>query len=549
MSDETWILIGDLHLEAEGPDPRGVSSELPSFIRATVGGGGPGTHLVLLGDSFEINGTARDPAVRASDAAARLEAVGRRFEEVFASLREFLDADGRLHIVCGNHDSDLMRPLVRERVAVLLDVRDAIDDRLQVHPWVLHRRGLLYAEHGHQHHQLNRTPRLLEAVNGHEARCAPPTALAEYADLRQRGARPLALAGAMTRALREADHSERAAAAPEYLDLIGEAARAADLPAEALQRVHRVSAFRPAGACISSAARVVGRRIGVSANDGYLRQAARRIDSVLAEAGPRPHCYVFGHTHTAALEALGEGGPYYANTGTWSPDVRGGDVAGFPYVRVWSGSDGHHVELAEWQAQPGRAPTTGGTQRDPGSTLAGCQRIVVLGRTGSGKTTLARQLAASRGVPHVELDSLYFGADLSTVPLPVLRQRTMDAVAGDRWVTDGNKSAVRDLVWPRADTVVWLDYPWRVSLWRLGKRALRRTSTLAVSAAGDGDGGALFPQLFAASKGVLTALRSHRGQRGEFPRLFAQAENRHLAVVRLRSSRATRTWLERVHST
>ena len=103
------------------------------------------------------------------------------------------------------------------------------------------------------------------------------------------------------------------------------------------------------------------------------------------------------------------------------------------------------------------------TRRNPSTTLRGCQRILILGRTGSGKTTLARELAAAIDVPHVELDALYFGPGFSTVPLPVLRERTTAAIAGERWVTDGNKSAVRDLVWPRADTIVWLDYPVAVS--------------------------------------------------------------------------------------
>jgi energy-coupling factor transporter ATP-binding protein EcfA2 len=182
-------------------------------------------------------------------------------------------------------------------------------------------------------------------------------------------------------------------------------------------------------------------------------------------------------------------------------------------------------------------------QRDPANTLRRCQRILVLGRTGSGKTTLARELAAAIGVPHVELDALYFGPDFSTVPLSVLRERTSAAIAGDRWVTDGNKSAVRDLVWPRADTVIWLDYPLVVSLWRLGRRALWRTSVLKAQAA-EGDGKAGLPRQFlSAAKGVLTALRSHKGQRREYPRMFAKQENQHLAVVRLRSPRATREWL------
>lgn len=188
------------------------------------------------------------------------------------------------------------------------------------------------------------------------------------------------------------------------------------------------------------------------------------------------------------------------------------------------------------------------SRRDPATTLHGCQRILILGRTGSGKTTLARELAAAVGVPHVELDALYFGPQFSTVPLPVLRERTSAAIAGERWVTDGNKSAVRDLVWPRADTVIWLDYPVAVSLWRLGKRALWRTSVIKAEArtAEPGARAGLPKQLLSAAKGVLTALRSHRGQRRDYPRMFAEPGNQHLAVVRLRSPRATRAWLARV---
>ena len=203
------------------------------------------------------------------------------------------------------------------------------------------------------------------------------------------------------------------------------------------------------------------------------------------------------------------------------------------------------------------------TGRDPATTLQDCHRILILGRTGSGKTTLARELAGLVDVPHVELDSLYFGPSFSTAPLPVLRERTSAAIAGERWVTDGNKKAVRDLVWPRADTVVCLDYPVAVSLLRLGRRAVWRTSKIKAEASGaspsspssssssSSSGGAapsVPRQMLSAAKGVLTALRSHRGQRREYPLMFARPENQHLAVVRLRSPRATRRWLARVAS-
>jgi energy-coupling factor transporter ATP-binding protein EcfA2 len=194
------------------------------------------------------------------------------------------------------------------------------------------------------------------------------------------------------------------------------------------------------------------------------------------------------------------------------------------------------------------AATNGRELRDPLNNLTGCERILVLGRTGSGKTTLARELAAALGVPHVELDSLYFAPDLTTAPLPVLRERTKAAIAVDRWVTDGNKRAVRDLVWPRADTVIWLDYPAYVRLWRLAKRARTRTSALRAQAAETGRRAGFPKQMLAAASGVLTAVRSHRGQRREYPRMLAQPANRHLAVARLRSPRATREWIARVTS-
>jgi hypothetical protein len=220
-------------------------------------------------------------------------------------------------------------------------------------------------------------------------------------------------------------------------------------------------------------------------------------------------------------------------------------------------TDDNEADTATTQggvAQTGAAPSppdrsaTTRPRRDPSSTLVGCDRILILGGTGSGKTTLARELAAALQVPHVELDSLYFGPEFSTAPLPLLRERTSAAIAGDRWVTDGNKQAVRDLVWPRADTIVWLDYPLGLRLWRLAKRARGRTSVLTAQAAATGRKTALPRQLLAAARGVLTALRSHAGQRREYPRMFAEPANAHLAVVRLRSPRATRQWLARAAS-
>ncbi len=110
--------------------------------------------------------------------------------------------------------------------------------------------------------------------------------------------------------------------------------------------------------------------------------------------------------------------------------------------------------------------------------MGGVRRVSVVGNSGSGKTTLGRQLAAALGAPFVELDAVFHQPDWTELPTDQFRARVSEVCAGERWVVDGNYSKVRDLVWDRADTVVWLDPPrWRTMrqlVWRTFRRGLTR---------------------------------------------------------------------------
>jgi adenylate kinase family enzyme len=107
------------------------------------------------------------------------------------------------------------------------------------------------------------------------------------------------------------------------------------------------------------------------------------------------------------------------------------------------------------------------------------RRIAVVGTSGSGKTWLGRGIARRLAVPFVELDSIYHQPGWQPLPAEEFRSRVADIVAGAGWVIDGNYSAVRDVVWTRADTVIWFDLPRRTVMRQVVTRTLRRAITRA----------------------------------------------------------------------
>ena len=104
------------------------------------------------------------------------------------------------------------------------------------------------------------------------------------------------------------------------------------------------------------------------------------------------------------------------------------------------------------------------------------RRIVVYGPTGSGKTAVASRIARYVGVPHIELDAVFWLPQWTEKPVEEFRADVSTLLSNhtDGWVFDGNYSRVRDLILPLADTVVWLRPPLRVAFWRLLKRTVVR---------------------------------------------------------------------------
>jgi len=172
------------------------------------------------------------------------------------------------------------------------------------------------------------------------------------------------------------------------------------------------------------------------------------------------------------------------------------------------------------------------------------RRVLVVGTTGSGKTTLAKRLATSWRIPYVELDALHWGPQWTEVADEVFFSRVACATAGNEWVADGNYRQVRGLLWPRADTVVWLDYSLFTVLRRVTWRTLRRVVSREELWSGNHE--RFWGSALGRDSVILWALHTHRTRRREYAALFALPRCDHVLRVRLRSPREARRWLSAV---
>ena len=170
-----------------------------------------------------------------------------------------------------------------------------------------------------------------------------------------------------------------------------------------------------------------------------------------------------------------------------------------------------------------------------------CDRIAVVGTAGAGKTWVAAEAARRLGIRHVELDALHWGPGWSKPTVEGFRASVAEATAGQAWVADGNYGAVRDIVWGRAQLLVWLDFPLWLALGQLSCRTIRRVVTQEELWGRNRE--TFRGVLLARDSLLLHAIRTHGSRRAKYGELLANPPYDRLHVVRLRSRKEATKWL------
>lgn len=170
------------------------------------------------------------------------------------------------------------------------------------------------------------------------------------------------------------------------------------------------------------------------------------------------------------------------------------------------------------------------------------RRVVIRGNTGSGKSTLGKMLADRLRLPFVELDALFWEPEWTPAPVEVFHRRIAEATAGDAWLVAGNYRLHSErLIWPRTQTMVWLDYGLPLLLRRLIVRSWRRYRADELLWGTNRE--RFWHHFYSRESLLLYAITAHRRKRRQLGEQIRDPRWSHIAFVRLRSPRETERWL------
>lgn len=172
------------------------------------------------------------------------------------------------------------------------------------------------------------------------------------------------------------------------------------------------------------------------------------------------------------------------------------------------------------------------------------KRIVIIGSSSSGKTTLARKLSERLGMEHKELDYFFWEPNWRQANPEDFRSRVESFTAQEAWITDGNFSAVRDLVWRRATTIIWLDYPFHIIMKQFLKRSILRS--VRKEELWNGNRETIWNSILKPNSLFIWIIRTYRKNRKRYSTLMESNEFKNAKFHRFKSSKETKQFVNGV---
>lgn len=176
----------------------------------------------------------------------------------------------------------------------------------------------------------------------------------------------------------------------------------------------------------------------------------------------------------------------------------------------------------------------------------------MVGTSASGKSTFAKQLAEKLQLGYIELDDLFWMNDWQETPDADFFQKIENAIEKAEsdsnqhgYVIDGNYTRTTVIKWKEVDTVIWLDLPFSLNLFRSVKRALSRAifQTKLWQSSNNTES---FGQMLSRDSIILWMIKTHRKNRKKYLMMMNDPKYSQIKFIHLKSRKEIENFLNQL---
>ena len=172
------------------------------------------------------------------------------------------------------------------------------------------------------------------------------------------------------------------------------------------------------------------------------------------------------------------------------------------------------------------------------------QRIVIIGTSCSGKTTLAKTISSRLNIKHIELDELYWKPNWIERESEEFKNLVVEEIKRESWVADGNYSVIREVLWSRSTTLIWLNYSFITVLYRAISRSFKRSVTKEIIFAKNKES---FKRSFFSKESIIWwVIKTHRKKRGKYSEVLYNDSFFLQQVIELKSQLETEDFIKKL---
>lgn len=173
------------------------------------------------------------------------------------------------------------------------------------------------------------------------------------------------------------------------------------------------------------------------------------------------------------------------------------------------------------------------------------KKINIVGTSGSGKSTFARELAAKLAYPCIEMDALFWGPNWYESTDEEFFKKLTRALQAESWVLDGNYTRTTSIKWAEVDTVIWIDFSFARTLFQAIRRALSRIISQQELWPGTGNRESL-ARLFSRDSIVWWTIKTYHSKQKRYLQAMKNPEFSHIRFIRLRSPHACKEFIRKI---